>query len=355
MSVLQEAKDFIINNGLLPALNSPKASKKNKDVARNQLTWVNGFQNVGDLYRYLLTATASKDEHVSNIEALGFETYESLLPKFEKRFYQSLFTRTQIKDFTVNKQYSARELLAPIGKFDTRCGGIQLHKVDGLITEIVIKATLNNGKYPNLWLSEDKFLKYYLKSVKRGDVDTFKESYEDNAAIINSGDLPIHTFVRNTDSGPFTYKGVFKYLGHITDRDGKMWFQLAGADTEESQSVVNHQESLENQVNKSLNDSPSERKKRLKKAAKNPKPKARVVTTTVYDRNPDVVAEVLERANGFCEAENCRMPKAPFIRRKDDTPYLEVHHKIRLADDGDDTVENAIALCPNCHREEHYG
>ncbi|WP_413817679.1 HNH endonuclease [Pseudomonas viridiflava] len=33
---------------------------------------------------------------------------------------------------------------------------------------------------------------------------------------------------------------------------------------------------------------------------------------------------------------------------------MEVHHKIRLADGGLDTLENAVALCPNCHRATHY-
>jgi 5-methylcytosine-specific restriction protein A len=70
-----------------------------------------------------------------------------------------------------------------------------------------------------------------------------------------------------------------------------------------------------------------------------------------YQRNPDVVAAVLERANGHCE--RCRNP-APFLR-SDGTPYLEVHHSIGLADGGPDTVANALALCPNCHRELHYG
>ncbi|MHC1750389.1 MAG: HNH endonuclease [Cellulosilyticaceae bacterium] len=46
---------------------------------------------------------------------------------------------------------------------------------------------------------------------------------------------------------------------------------------------------------------------------------------------------------------------APFIRASDGTPYLEVHHKIRLADGGEDTVENAMTVCPNCHRELHLG
>lgn len=58
------------------------------------------------------------------------------------------------------------------------------------------------------------------------------------------------------------------------------------------------------------------------------------------------------RANGYCEG--CENP-APFIRPSDGTPYLEVHHIVPLAEDGEDTVENAIALCPNCHREVHFG
>jgi len=46
---------------------------------------------------------------------------------------------------------------------------------------------------------------------------------------------------------------------------------------------------------------------------------------------------------------------APFLRKKDQSPYLEVHHMIQLADGGEDTTENAVALCPNCHRQLHFG
>ncbi|MDD1149814.1 HNH endonuclease [Pseudomonas sp. TNT2022 ID357] len=72
----------------------------------------------------------------------------------------------------------------------------------------------------------------------------------------------------------------------------------------------------------------------------------------MFVRNPDVVAEALHRAAGVCEV--CVQP-APFTRKSNGTPYLEVHHKIRLADGGLDTLENAVALCPNCHRASHYG
>ena len=34
-------------------------------------------------------------------------------------------------------------------------------------------------------------------------------------------------------------------------------------------------------------------------------------------------------------------------------PFLETHHVIWLADGGDDSIENTVALCPNCHKKMH--
>lgn len=87
-------------------------------------------------------------------------------------------------------------------------------------------------------------------------------------------------------------------------------------------------------------------------ANSNKKPRQITVTQNVFIRNQYVVAEVLYRAKGHCES--CKKT-APFLRNIDNTPYLEVHHILALAEGGDDTVENAIALCPNCHRKAHYG
>jgi 5-methylcytosine-specific restriction protein A len=57
------------------------------------------------------------------------------------------------------------------------------------------------------------------------------------------------------------------------------------------------------------------------------------------------------RANGICEY--CNEP-APFVDIYG-LPFLEVHHIRRLADDGPDIPKNVAALCPNCHREAHFG
>ncbi len=82
------------------------------------------------------------------------------------------------------------------------------------------------------------------------------------------------------------------------------------------------------------------------------KPERIQIISQGFKRNSNVIALVLRRANGICEL--CKKD-APFMRKSDGTPYLEVHHKNTLANDGDDSVENAIAVCPNCHRKEHFG
>lgn len=102
-------------------------------------------------------------------------------------------------------------------------------------------------------------------------------------------------------------------------------------------------------VQRSLADNSKVRAARL--AAAPPIPERVQTTTTVFRRNPDVIAEVLLRAAGHCEV--CRKP-APFVRGKDGTPFLEVHHKLPLSEGGEDTVANAVGLCPNCHRSAHY-
>lgn len=103
-------------------------------------------------------------------------------------------------------------------------------------------------------------------------------------------------------------------------------------------------------VEQATRDQQAVRQERLRNAPTLPKKVP--VLAYAFVRNPDVVAETLFLAEGRCG--RCKKP-APFTRRSDHSPYLEVHHKMPLADGGHDTVANAIALCPNCHRELHHG
>jgi len=79
-------------------------------------------------------------------------------------------------------------------------------------------------------------------------------------------------------------------------------------------------------------------------------PEAEEKTITIYKRDPEVKASVLQSANGYCEL--CE-DKA-FLKSKNNLPYLEVHHLRKLSDKGSDTVTNAVAICANCHRKLHY-
>lgn len=69
-----------------------------------------------------------------------------------------------------------------------------------------------------------------------------------------------------------------------------------------------------------------------------------------YVRDDKVRREVLRRANGHCEFRGCK----PFNNRRGEA-YLETHHIISLSEQGVDKPSNVIALCPNHHREAHFG
>ena len=92
-------------------------------------------------------------------------------------------------------------------------------------------------------------------------------------------------------------------------------------------------------------------KGKVEKPSGNKTPKKVFASATGYERDPKVKAWVLIAAGGSCE---CCRKQAPFVSI-DGSPFLEVHHIRRLADAGPDVVENAVALCPNCHRELHHG
>lgn len=131
--------------------------------------------------------------------------------------------------------------------------------------------------------------------------------------------------------------------------DGSFFLEIAVAPWVDPEDSSTLQQQLDRRLQAALSDTPAQRRERLALAPK--LPRMVTVTTAAFVRNADVIAEVLSRAAGKCES--CLSP-APFFRKKDQSPYLEVHHRVRLADGGEDSVANAIALCPNCHRREHY-
>jgi 5-methylcytosine-specific restriction enzyme A len=76
----------------------------------------------------------------------------------------------------------------------------------------------------------------------------------------------------------------------------------------------------------------------------------REVAGTVYERSAEVRRYVLARAKGNCEFCN-----AKGFELLNGGLYLETHHAVPLSEGGKDSVSNVVALCPNHHREAHYG
>jgi 5-methylcytosine-specific restriction endonuclease McrA len=91
----------------------------------------------------------------------------------------------------------------------------------------------------------------------------------------------------------------------------------------------------------------------LKKAqSATKKPERKKVETSTYNRNHAIVVYVQERSGFKCEVDSCNYQG---FEKEDGTKFIEVHHLIQLSENGEDSIDNAVAVCPNCHRLLHYG
>lgn len=198
------------------------------------------------------------------------------------------------------------------------------------------------------WAYSDRYL----------PLDTNTESLLLEHHIITHLPKSYQEYMQVNDRGNGLSNNIYRNIAHYSYKE-KSSVSLSSNDLDEINSFLNgtitpikleeYESNFSKQIEQSKKDDPAKRKARLRSAE--PYPSKINVQTTVFKRNPDVVAEVLLKANGICEA--CKQ-KAPF-RRKDGSPYLEIHHIRPLAKGGKDTVDNAQALCPNCHRKAHFG
>jgi 5-methylcytosine-specific restriction protein A len=76
----------------------------------------------------------------------------------------------------------------------------------------------------------------------------------------------------------------------------------------------------------------------------------RSVKATAFARSVKVRRAVLRRANGRCEY--CGVAGFTTVSG---AIFLEIHHVVPLGEGGHDSVRNTVAVCPNHHREAHFG
>jgi len=74
-------------------------------------------------------------------------------------------------------------------------------------------------------------------------------------------------------------------------------------------------------------------------------------TVNVYPRNNSLRTYIKKRSSYSCEMPNCNYVG---FEKSDGEKYVEVHHVQSLSEGGEDRIENAVSLCPTCHRKIHF-
>jgi len=177
----------------------------------------------------------------------------------------------------------------------------------------------------------------------------YKDIIQFDRKTINIYDNPIQTPpLEIVKQGNTAIKAYFNSLEKQEKKDSTKVnvFPVLYGDSDKTSEVIERVDQIKDDVEaKYISD--EELIKRIRKSDKVAKTKQ--VTTTVYERNEYVSEFAKRKAKGFCQlCEN----SAPFNDSKG-KPYLESHHVIWLSRGGDDSVENVIALCPNCHAKIH--
>ncbi len=91
----------------------------------------------------------------------------------------------------------------------------------------------------------------------------------------------------------------------------------------------------------------------LEEKARNTDPRPQQVQQTIYtySRNNTLKNYVKRRSDYSCEMPSCNYQG---FQKENGERYIEIHHVIPLSERGEDSINNTVALCPNCHRALHY-
>jgi 5-methylcytosine-specific restriction protein A len=183
-------------------------------------------------------------------------------------------------------------------------------------------------------------------------------SYAQNKTLAESGTngVEVHLFEVFT-KGRYSYMGRVELAGdpyeeQQTDQNSnprRVWvFPLKSIESRLPALPLNRiAEAEEKKAKEAKKLSESELRAR---AAKNRSQGAsRQVNSTYYERDLWISEYAKRRAVGVCQLCDQR---APFNNKAGD-PYLETHHIQWLSQGGEDSIENTVALCPNCHRKMH--
>ena len=252
-----------------------------------------------------------------------------------------------VPNFSVGDVITHRELI------DTFKCGIMGGMRPSSTTGTLVLISNHTEMYDDKWYGEEI---HYTGMGKTGDQDL---EYMQNKTLAesNTNGIEVHLF-EVFEPNKYIYQGIVVLAGdpyqeEQYDENGllrKVWMfplkpkQAGDISRKTYEYYVEQQRKLAAKLSfEELRANAEERSKGKRKGAH------RKVTTDTYYRDPYIALYAKERAGGVCQL--CGMP-APF-EDKDGNPYLESHHIIWLSQGGEDTIENTVALCPNCHKRMH--
>ena len=219
-------------------------------------------------------------------------------------------------------------------------GGMRRSKQTGTL---VIISDETKGLYRDVWKNG---VLHYTGMGKLGD-QILEGNQNSTLYYSDTNGVDVHLF-EVMEKSIYTYHGVVKLADkpyqsmQPDDNDNmrKVWMFPVKPIAEDTTIMKLSEKEIVKLSNKDLI-----RKSKMSRVDREPQK----VETIVYYRDP-YLKEIIKRiANGKCQYCGA---EAPF-NDKNNEPYLEEHHVKRLADGGSDTIDNVVAICPNCHRRMH--
>ncbi len=249
--------------------------------------------------------------------------------------------------FKIGQKVTNSEIIS-----EFKCGNMGGMRRSKTTNSLVIISDHTKGLYEDKWFGD---ILHYTGMGKNGDQDLYFSQNKTLAQSDTNG-VEVHLFEVLVPT-EYIYRGVVyladkPYQEIQKGEDGvprKVWMFPLKLNTG-SQAIP------EDSFNKYIKEkektaeklSLSELQKRAEQNESD-KVSSRKVTSNVFVRDAFVAEYAKRRANGICQL--CGQ-KAPFYN-KEGKPYLECHHIEWISEGGSDTIENTVALCPNCHRKMH--
>lgn len=330
-NTIKLAGTILDNEDRVKLINQANSTKK----------YLESMSKIGDTYVFLLKSieSAKKKKNDNLLEKYNMKGFESVLDDFKNKFSKDLYNISNLNDLREGSIYTRTEITSYTHN-DPKMKGMVM-SLDGL--SLIMNKRVENGvvlyanthsdqDYSNAWIEEGYRLKYYLERRKS---DPPKLTYEANLATVNN-EYPLYVLENAFEKGKYVYHGKF-YCEKFVDGDYVILKKISVTQPKNEIDIINNI----NEPNSIYG---------LGKKANLIKTYTKV--SLEYERDRQIVIAAKERSKGICEicGEN-----APFYTRNGNEPYLEVHHIIPLSKGGDDTLENVVAICPNCHRKEHFG